>query len=409
MNVGHRVQIGALILLDLLCLWIASSALRKAGLLTFAFGLAALGLALRGLRRGDRRGLLFVSFFAVLAAAPIVGVESALHIRPQLLEGRVANHTFGGYYTDRGGIYREDPHQGAVLLPNRRRSMYWNGHWWQHETNADGYRGPRLPRADAVFLGDSMIYGHGVETPQAVPAQFERVSGLATANLGQQGTCLVQASMRLEGFGARLHPRVVFVCSHPTDVRDAHFWYDEPELVRYLESDDYRPTVRMEYHPDRPRTILDVWMKYVALPLRTGRALVAVLKPPRDARSVAPIDTGRFVPPPDGDEPFDPGALDDPSGLGWRVHVQSLRRLKKQCDAIGARLVTFDLGYPRPFSRAVEAAALEMGIEYDPAGRKVVEQARAGAELYLRGDGHWNAEGAERIARELALREARHP
>ena len=40
-----------------------------------------------------------------------------------------------------------------------------------------GYRGAAVDAADVVFLGDSMIYGHGVENDQTVPSQFQAITG----------------------------------------------------------------------------------------------------------------------------------------------------------------------------------------------------------------------------------------
>jgi hypothetical protein len=65
-------------------------------------------------------------------------------------------------------------------------------------------------------------------------------------------------------------------------------------------------------------------------------------------------------------------------------------------------VVLFDLGYPTAFSKAHEALAQELGIAYNPAGRVVLEQARAGAPVYLANDGHWSPEGSRVVARELA-------
>jgi len=71
--------------------------------------------------------------------------------------------------------------------------------------------------------------------------------------------------------------------------------------------------------------------------------------------------------------------------------------------ASGARLVLFDLGYPRAFTRAIEDEAGRLGVDYSPAGREALEAAREGrVASYLVDDGHWTAAGAEVVAGELA-------
>jgi hypothetical protein len=76
--------------------------------------------------------------------------------------------------------------------------------------------------------------------------------------------------------------------------------------------------------------------------------------------------------------------------------------MKGLCDDAGARLVLFDLGYPREFSAAVEALAGALEVRYSPAGRVALERARAGDEVYLADDGHWSPLGSQVVARELA-------
>src|SRR5262249_49613281 len=154
--------------------------------------------------------------------ASVVGIlETVLRLAPGVLSGSVADQAYSGYHCYAGGIYVPDYHLGFTLRPNCSRDLYWAGHWWRHATNAPRYPRAAVERADAAFLGDSMIYGHGVEDAQTVPSQFHARTGWAVANLGQQGTCLIQMAMRYQHRGAGLQPRVVFVCSHFNDITDA--------------------------------------------------------------------------------------------------------------------------------------------------------------------------------------------
>ena len=130
--------------------------------------------------------------------------------------------------------------------------MYWQGHRWHHDTNVDGYRGPRVPHPEAVFLGDSMIYGHGVENGETVPAQFAALTGRPVANLGQQGTSLLQALMIFERRGLPLRPRVVYAVSHSTDLEETVRCYVPEELERFVPSGSFarsRSGARKTAHP----------------------------------------------------------------------------------------------------------------------------------------------------------------
>jgi hypothetical protein len=395
---------------ELALLWvIASAASRGQGLWFFAAGLAALAAALLAYRRGRRPVLYGLWFASLLAALTALGLEAALHLWPGILEGRVANVAYTGYHWQRGGIYRLDPHAGPVMRPGVRRRMYWNGHWWTHDSNAEAYRGPLLGRAPAVFLGDSMVYGHGVEADQAVPAAFARHTGVVAANLGQQGTCVLQALLRFLDTGAALRPSVVFVCVHHTDVEEAERYYGDAELQRFLGLsvvDGARPNVVPEYRPRAWWNPARLWAEDLAIPLRCAGILGAV------GRSLGESDRARggarrdpFIPT-DADVEAPMPALDpaQPAAvrLPWEANRHALAELQRACTRIGARLVVFDLGYPRVLTESVERAAGEAGAAYSPAGRVALARARAGEVVYLAGDGHWSPRGAEIVAEELA-------
>jgi hypothetical protein len=291
--------------------------------------------------------------------------------------------------------------------------MYWAGHWWEHDANADGYRGPAVARADAVFLGDSMVYGHGVGPADTLPARFAARTGRAVANLGQQGTCQLQSWLRLERIGLRLRPATVFASSHFTDVAEATQWYPAEELERFLASpleSPYWPLAREEYRPRPGWDPVSFWARHVSLPLRCGGLSGAVFRALRGrapAGGSSAAGSWRLPSSADIEAPFTAASPEaaPADALGWRVHVRAIREIKRLCDGAGARLVLFDLGYPRGFSRAVEALAVELGVEYSPAGRVALEEALAGRPVYLVDDGHWTAEGNDVVAAELARSE----
>ena len=379
------IAVGALYAL---CLWVLSSLLRGKGVLVAAAGAFAFVAAARAARAGRRAVLHRRVFVSVLAAAGVALAEAALRLRPGLLSGAAANAAHGGYHGERDGIYEPDPYLGSAMRPGRRRRMYWNGHVWHHEANARGFRGPLVARADAVFLGDSMVYGHGVEEPDTVPARFAHWSGLTAANLGQQGSAPVQALERLRRTGLALRPRVVLLCVHPNDVTDPLSVFDAAELQRFVREPGYRPRAA----PQRgPRPVFDFWLRHVALPLATARALRAAV----GSANVREPDGG------EGDGPLPPVTVAD-SPPGWAVLRQAVREIGREAREAGARLVVFDLGYPAAFTAALEAMAGEAGGRYSDAGRVAATRALAGADVYLRRDGHWSPAGSDIVARALA-------
>lgn len=393
----------------LLMLWVvASVSSRVRGGLTFLGGVIVLAGAIAALRRGYPRFLYATYYLMLMAATCAAGLELLLFVKPDVIGGRVASVAYSGYHWYKRGIYRLDPHRGPVLRNETHRAMYWNGHRWHHDTNAAGYRGPDLARADAVFLGDSMVYGHGVEQEDTLPSRFERRTGLASANLGQQGACMLQCLATLQALGPRLRPRYVFVCTHPTDADDAVDLFGAGELRRFVDEGRWPLLVREKYLPRPFWDVLDLWAVHLALPMESSALPGALVRALRDR-----VKDGAAPPPvpgfwrPSTEEVVDPYAPFGPRGsdeqrLGWAAHKRALAEIKRLGDRLGARLVFFDVGFPRDLSRAVAATARELGAEYSAAGLAALNLALSGVEMYLADDGHWTPEGNAVVARELA-------
>lgn len=407
--ISVALLVGGALILD----WVVSSAAsRGQGFFFFLAGLLLLAVGLFAFRLGSRSVLYGVLYVFVLAAATSLALEAILHVWPGVLRGQVANVAYTGYHWQRGGIYGLDPHRGPVLLPSVRRRMYWSGHWWWHETNANGYRGPAQASADAVFLGDSMIYGHGVEADQTVPARFAAHTGLAVANLGQQGTCLVQAFLTFRATGKALRPRLVFVSVHPTDLDEVVRYYPEDELRRFATEPGHLVGARPEYSPKPWWNAADFWARRISLPMRAGGILGAVWRAGGTGQPglrKPEASDGHFVPPErELSRPFPPEEREaaNETRLAWAAERRALAEIHRETRAMGARLVVLDMGYPRAYTEAVEKAAAEIGATYSPAGRRILEHALRGEEVYLADDGHWSPLGCDLMARELA---AHHP
>jgi hypothetical protein len=387
---------------------VASVSSRARGGVTFLISVVVLAGGIVALRRGRPRLLYAACYLMLMGASCAACLELLVRVRPDLIGGQVASVTYTGYHWYKGGIYRLDAQRGPVLKPDTHRAMYWNGHWWHHDTNADGYRGPAPARADAVFLGDSMVYGHGVEQDETLAARFAERTGLAVANLGQQGACMLQLSATLQELGPRLRPRYVFVCTHPTDAADAVDLYGAGELRSFVAEGRWPLLVREKYRPRPAWDLLDLWAVRLSLPMRSSALPGALARAMlgRTKGELAPArSSGVWKPSPEavaGPFPaFDPRGSDE-QRLGWAAHRRALGEIKRLADGLDARLVLFDIGYPRDLSRAVEATARELGARYSAAGLAALGLAFSGVEVYLADDGHWTPEGHAVVARELA-------
>ena len=391
----------------LFALWVISSLSLTDGLFVFAGGCVVM-LILALLRRRRPKWVITAHRLALSIVFGILLLEAALRLAPGVIKGELANYTHGGYHYRTGGIYFHDAHQAHVIRPGVGRSMYWNGHRWRHDANDAGFRGPMLEQAQCVFLGDSMIYGHGVDNDQTVSAQFQSLTGRGSANLGVQGYCAIQHAMQFERLGVQLRPRYVVLCSHPNDLADALSYYPPSDLSRYLAAEpkySVKPITMEGQRASRLNEIRQAWVHHVNLPLRSARALTGLAKLilRRGAGAFSDGDEAESgLPGQDAiDQPFDPSS-DEQSALAWRAHRHGIEQIKAQCDRLCWRLVIFDLGYPAAFCDATKEHALAIGARYSDAGRQVLQAGLDGKQVYLKNDGHWTPLGCRLIAEALA-------
>lgn len=414
----RRCCVGLATLIYLALLWFVSGIALYGGIYVFLSGAVCWAAALLAYRQGRRRPLYAVALLLLILAVTVGALEGALRVEPGLLTGKVANYAYGAYHFLPGGMYQRDPHLGYRLRPSFSRDVYWNGHWWHHATNAAGFRGELVDRADAVFLGDSMIYGHGVENADTVSSQFGARTGLPVANLGQQGACVIQNWIRFRELAERLHPHLVFVCSHPNVSKVGAMMYGIAELQRFLAlpvSDATEPLVQPWFQPRPAGNLKYFWLDHMALPLRTAGALyglgvvcqarmVNAQTAPEVPDSRAAWEKAHGVPSAAWiNTPFDPEGTGTPATerLGWQAHCHALAKMKYLCEQQGAQLVLFDLGYPRAFSEAIERQAQRLGVDYSAVGRVALTRALAGEDIYLANDGHWSPRGCAVVAEDL--------
>jgi hypothetical protein len=407
MTPGGRWALGASYLL---MLWFVSSLARGKGCLVFALGLVVGAVAALASRRRGRQVLYGVWYALFLAAVTVGAIEGVLRSFPGVLKGRVANFTYTGYHADRDGIYQWDPEIGVAMRARVSRPMYWNGHTWRHETNAHGFRGASVDRADAVFLGDSMVYGHGLPESSTISEQFRARTGSSVANLGQQGTCPLQSFVLLRRHATRLRPRWIFLSVHPNDVRDAVRFYSSSELHRFVASPAYSPRARPELMSE-PSGMFQLWARHVAIPLYAGRMATALIKNSSADESAAPNPFEHGAPTtafkPSREEiaaPFPPASASaaEADTMGWEANRVAMGRIQELADASGAALVVYDLGYPTAFSASVEGEARRLGAIYSDAGRAALDHAMRDEDVYLPADGHWSHRGAGLVAEALA-------
>ena len=345
----------------------------------------------------------------VVAALVVVGIglEILLRLWPTLLGYSFANGALSRYTVRDGGIYYYDRSvRMNFMIPNHRATMFANGYVWHHETDVLGFRNATLHiPTDVVLLGDSLVYGHGMDFADTVGAQLERRSGLRVANLGRQGDCAYQEAYLLTTYIDVLKPRFVVYVFTPNDIADLYVYLSDQAMEAFIA----QPLDAIRYPPRTPPEIAlreraekirrqSVWKRveeksYV---FKMGRwiqhryrdagphAGIAVAE--AAGRAALRVDTAI--------------ASTDPGSLGWRYTEHAIAYMDHLSRRRGARLLMIPITSGRQLEILLDIAARH--------GVHVVDTRRlvATADAFLPNDGHFSPAGA-RLAAELIAERVR--
>jgi hypothetical protein len=367
--------------------------------------LSPLGAAVHRLERSLRHGYLrsrtnvAVSLLAI--ALTLGAVELGLRLFTALLPHRVGNYLAFAYDDRPHGIFRFDPEMNMLLMrPHYEREMYFNGYRWHHKTDWMGFRNPvDRTAADVVLLGDSMIYGHGVEETSTVRHHLEQALGRPVANLGMQGAGIHQEYQVLKRFGVPLAPRYVFLFFLVNDIFDLTTALTDRDMERLLAlpvedhtipyfdiQPPYKPSMRLRDQGGELYVVRAFWFLYYHLERSWAH--------PADAAET------------DWDQPI--FRRKPRYALGMRAHLRVLLKMRDLAGRHGFRLVHLFLatgaaGDEEPvYARMLAAFCREHGIAHYDLG-EVMERERAPrSRLTLRGDGHLSDLGGRWVARLLA-------
>jgi len=176
-----------------------------------------------------------VNLLLVTVIVLAVSTECTLRLVPTVLGQQFANGVLTKYTWETNGIYYYDPVlKMKFMLPNFHTDMYFNGYRWIHETDNYGFRNPvNRDRADIVLLGDSNIYGHGVNVGHTVAHYIEQFSGYTVANLARQGDSAYEEAYVLTEYIKVFAPRYViyFYCGNDISELRRH---SDAELLEFI-------------------------------------------------------------------------------------------------------------------------------------------------------------------------------
>lgn len=354
------------------------------------------------LRHRLELALSFAVFLVLLGA-----LEIYLRCFPHTLPYALGNYVATGYDARPSGIYRFNREMNMIFMrPNYERRMYFNGYYWMHRTDSLGFRNPEdRESVYVVLLGDSMIYGHGLEEHSTVRYHLEALLKKPVASLAAQGNSIHQEYQVLKSFGLRLKPAYVFLFFLANDITDLTVFLTDDEMRRLLSipvADHATPY--FEIKPARRRTgglasfLDDLYVR------RAYQFLKKALGSGGRARAEAFTAEWESRPPFQGNPRMT---------LAMQFHLQALRKIQHLANANNFRFTNIFIytGYwpEEPLYEAIlESFCRAQGIRYLSLREDIGRAMKRGEQVFLPGDGHFSDAGTRLVARVIAgqIREA---
>ena len=329
------------------------------------------------------------------------------------------------------------------MIPNMKTTMESNGYTWTHETDALGFRNRGLtPPANVVLLGDSFIYGHGVDFESTVGHFLGERTGWRVANLARQADCAFQQAYLLHAYIGTFKPRHVVYFYFENDIVDLDAYLSAKQMREFVDT----PLAGIRY-PDRVDTALALqqreekfrnrsiewilrrrtyvgraWKWLTAGPPRpyvpgpavaegaavvpgpAGAAGAAVTPGPAVAPGAAVVPApavaaGAAVTPGPAVTPGTAVAagstvVEDGTSLGWQYTRKAIAFMKHVAQREGATLLVVPITYESPHhARLMRAIARDLDLPFLDGAGLVPDPAN-----WLPRDGHFSPTGAQRMA-----------
>jgi hypothetical protein len=204
------------------------------------------------------RLLRFLTALLALVLA-FLAAEAAIRTFPGLLNEKTRHAAFSRYDTLPGGIFVVEGITGARFMrADFATRAYSAGRSWSHRTDGRGFRNPPgISNPEVVLLGDSSIYGHGVEATETVSHFLHADHGLVAFDMSAQGCCPYEHYLSLRLWNEELHPPTALLFVYVNDVRDLvklgrTAWLPEPPEIGRFDFGEIRARVDTLIHHREP-------------------------------------------------------------------------------------------------------------------------------------------------------------
>lgn len=338
----------------------------------------------------------------LISLVTLVALEVTLHIAAPYLPDNISTVLLSRYTTEPDGMYWMDPETGfRMMRPNQQMRAHWAGHTWNHETDAWGFRNPPRKSKEILLLGDSLVYGHGVDEPGSFAGLLRDQYGHPVYNMARQADCLYENQISLLLWLDEFEPKRVFLFVFMNDLQDALSHLElgvEPRLLSPGRLHGLRRrTEELRGGPEAPSLQERLGMTYTVRLFRAlwrgtrSAELFELFPASKDGAAAAPYYIGAV----ENDE------LYMVSSRYYRTVVGELADLLKQ-RGIALQLVDLDMRGGLPgYEMAADRMSLLVRTLCEENGLTCYSTRETLAhceECFLPRDGHLSEEGNRRVA-----------
>ena len=347
------------------------------------------------------RALKSIALIGMSSIITLVVADLLLHAFPGVLpiEVRQAFNNKGASDPRMGSL--PDPGSTGVIITRDFESPF--------ELDEHGFRNEAAwpEKVDIVAIGDSLVFGYGVDAGLAWPQLLAEKTGNSVVNLGLIGASPQQYRMIHDSFARPLAPDVIlvgfFARNDFWDAQKFAEWDSSGVGGNYLEWRGFGMPSAEQYANPFYRAVFE---------LRKRSYVLSLLKFGRDALRRDPSGQAEVVLTASGselylfDEDFRTKTLlSEPDNDTFDLVVNELRTMRDAALNDGTRLILLlqpakeevyapeGSDYMPDATVALRAVLDELGIEYIDAAPSFRRMAEDGLALYFSIDGHPNAEG----------------
>ncbi len=365
-------------------------------------------------RSGLRLTLLRLAAVLLSVVVALLLAEGGIRLFPGLLNEKLQHAAFSKYDSLPGGIFQfEGITRARFMRADFTTRAFSHGLFWSHRTDENGFRNPPvLSNRNVLLLGDSLIYGHGVDGEETVGEFLRSHHGVQAYDLSAQGQCLYENYLALRLFLDEFRPETVLLFVFVNDIRDVEKRKraDPGSEIPEISTFDYS---LIRHRLADLRRYREPWPVRAAFASSIVRMVAKTrgYQPPKPPESSTPEQWKQATANADQDRPTNnsvPAVVLDDSRFQPIEHYYDalLGDLASRCRQTGARLVLVHLVPPtaRPWMERERAQTKLQASLQEICNRHQLELYdttgffQGKIEWILPGDGHFNPAGNRALA-----------